>query len=131
MNSSRPFSPLSIAVLTLLSGGVGTSGAIATGHATRSPFSVERTEWGDPNLEGVWLSINTAGMPLQRPANERDDSLLRELVDGGVVEPGLLSEGVPPANACRTAGRQSTIGVGRTSAGARSSSIHLMDDCLV
>jgi hypothetical protein len=54
------------------------------------------TEWGDPDLEGIWLTANTAGFPLQRPADDGDESLLRELVDGGVVEATLLNEGVPP-----------------------------------
>ncbi len=57
-----------------------------------------RTEWGDPDLEGIWISSNTAALPFQRVGEATDDAaVLRELVDGGAVEAGLLNEGVPPA----------------------------------
>jgi hypothetical protein len=64
--------------------------------APQQGWQAARTEWGDPDLEGIWLTANTAGLPMQRPADDRDESLLRELVDGGVVEATLLNEGVPP-----------------------------------
>ncbi|HEY7191145.1 MAG TPA: hypothetical protein VH436_31555 [Vicinamibacterales bacterium] len=64
--------------------------------APRPQWQPARTEWGDPDLEGIWLTANTLGLPMQRPADDRDESLLRELVDGGAVEATLLNEGVPP-----------------------------------
>jgi hypothetical protein len=81
---------------------IGTGGLVAWAKAPQSStqervWQPQRTEWGEPDLEGMWLTINTSGVPFQRPADERDESLLRELVDGGVVEPTLLNEGVPPA----------------------------------
>ena len=57
-----------------------------------------RTEWGDPDLEGIWTSTNTAALPFQRiDEGTEDAAVLRELVDAGAVEAGLLNEGVPPA----------------------------------
>jgi hypothetical protein len=57
-----------------------------------------RTEWGDPDLEGVWLSANPDGLPFQRVADQvGDDALLYELVDAAAIEAGLINEGVPAA----------------------------------
>ncbi len=43
------------------------------------------TPWGDPDLEGTWLSVNTDRVPFQRPEDE-EDSVLLELVEAGVIE---------------------------------------------
>ena len=60
-------------------------------------WQVTRTEWGDPDLEGVWISANDDGLPFQRVDRDTADAIvLRELVDAGAVEAGLLNEGVPP-----------------------------------
>jgi len=32
------------------------------------PYTVPRTPWGDPDLQGVWSSDDTAGIPRERPA---------------------------------------------------------------
>jgi hypothetical protein len=32
-------------------------------------YSPPRTPWGDPDLQGVWSSDDTSGIPMQRPAN--------------------------------------------------------------
>jgi hypothetical protein len=34
-----------------------------------TPYSPPRTPWGDPDLQGVWSSDDTSGIPMQRPAN--------------------------------------------------------------
>ena len=34
-----------------------------------TPFTVPRTPWGDPDLQGVWSSDDTAGIPMSRPAD--------------------------------------------------------------
>ena len=31
------------------------------------PYTVPRTPWGDPDLQGVWSSDDTGGIPLSRP----------------------------------------------------------------
>jgi hypothetical protein len=33
------------------------------------PFTVPKTPWGDPDLQGVWSSDDTQGIPMQRPQN--------------------------------------------------------------
>src|SRR5688500_2923551 len=33
------------------------------------PYTVPRTPWGDPDLQGVWSSDDTEGIPRERPAN--------------------------------------------------------------
>src|SRR6187399_1915934 len=33
------------------------------------PYTTPRTPWGDPDLQGVWSSDDTAGIPRERPAN--------------------------------------------------------------
>lgn len=59
-------------------------------------WQLPRTEWDDPDMEGTWLSTNPQGLPFQRVSAATDDAaLLRELVDAGAVEAGLLNEGVP------------------------------------
>jgi len=34
-----------------------------------TPYTPPRTPWGDPDLQGVWSSDDTSGIPMQRPAN--------------------------------------------------------------
>ena len=34
-----------------------------------TPYNVPRTPWGDPDLQGVWSSDDTSGIPMSRPAN--------------------------------------------------------------
>ena len=34
-----------------------------------TPYAPPRTLWGDPDLQGVWSSDDTSGIPMQRPAN--------------------------------------------------------------
>jgi len=71
--------------------------SLAAGVSTQD-WQPGRTEWGDPDLEGVWVSANTGALPFQRVSEETgDDAVLHELVDAGAVEAGLLNEGVPPA----------------------------------
>jgi hypothetical protein len=67
-----------------LMGGLVVPAALSAQQATVSTAS--RTEWGDPDLEGTWLTGNTAGRPFQRPTTPSDASLLAELVEGGAIE---------------------------------------------
>jgi len=36
---------------------------------TPIPYTVPRTPWGDPDLQGVWSSDDTEGIPRERPVN--------------------------------------------------------------
>ena len=70
------------------------AGAVAA--ASAQDWQAPRTAWGDPDFDGIWISANTVGLPFQRlqqPAS--DGELLRELVDSGALEYGLIGEGVP------------------------------------
>ena len=31
------------------------------------PYTVPKTPWGDPDLQGVWSSDDTSGIPRERP----------------------------------------------------------------
>jgi hypothetical protein len=33
------------------------------------PYTVPKTPWGDPDLQGVWSSDDTSGIPMSRPMN--------------------------------------------------------------
>ena len=35
------------------------------------PYTVPKTPWGDPDLQGVWSSDDTQGIPMQRAQNVR------------------------------------------------------------
>ncbi|HEY7441298.1 MAG TPA: hypothetical protein VH701_02675 [Vicinamibacterales bacterium] len=35
--------------------------------ATPTPYKMPRTPWGDPDLQGVWSSDDTSGIPMSRP----------------------------------------------------------------
>ncbi len=37
--------------------------------ATAKKYVPPKTQWGDPDIEGVWTSDSVRGIPLQRPAN--------------------------------------------------------------
>ena len=47
---------------------------------------VPRTAWGDPDLEGVWLSANVDQTPFQRPPDNDDAALREELIESGAFE---------------------------------------------
>jgi hypothetical protein len=72
----------SISVLTILAtaaafpGGVAaqTEQPSAAGRTAAKPYSVPKTAWGDPNLQGMWL--NATITPLERPANLGDKAFL-------------------------------------------------------
>jgi hypothetical protein len=34
-----------------------------------TPYTVPKTPWGDPDLQGVWSSDDTSGIPMSRPAD--------------------------------------------------------------
>jgi hypothetical protein len=36
----------------------------------KATFSVPRTPWGDPDLQGVWSSDEEAGVPFERPMGQ-------------------------------------------------------------
>jgi catechol 2,3-dioxygenase-like lactoylglutathione lyase family enzyme len=45
----------------------------------RGPYTVPRTPWGEPDLQGVWTGNSAHGIPLERPANLADrQALTRE-----------------------------------------------------
>jgi hypothetical protein len=64
----------------------------AFGDKTAPPYAVGRTSWGDPDLQGVWSSDDTAGIPLQRPEqfgnrlylNEQEYAERAKQVESGV-----------------------------------------------
>ena len=39
------------------------------GTAPEKPYMAPKTPWGDPDLQGVWSSDDTQGIPMQRPQN--------------------------------------------------------------
>jgi hypothetical protein len=39
------------------------------GTAPEQPYTAPKTPWGDPDLQGVWSSDDTQGIPMQRPQN--------------------------------------------------------------
>jgi hypothetical protein len=61
------------ALATLPLSGQGTSApplvVTAYNAGPPTPYSVPRTPWGDPDLQGVWSSDDTSGIPMSRPAN--------------------------------------------------------------
>lgn len=63
-----------LAVLLISTTAVSTQGGApplvvtAYGGGPPTPYTVPRTPWGDPDLQGTWSSDDTAGIPLSRPA---------------------------------------------------------------
>ena len=39
----------------------------AFGDKAAPPYAARRTSWGEPDLQGVWSSDDTAGIPMSRP----------------------------------------------------------------
>ena len=50
----------------------------AFGENAAPPHTAGRTSWGDPDLQGVWSSDDTAGIPMQRPEQFGDRLYLNE-----------------------------------------------------
>ena len=50
----------------------------AFGDKPAPAFTARRTSWGDPDLQGVWSSDDTAGIPMQRPEKYGDKLYLSE-----------------------------------------------------
>ena len=53
------------------------------------PYTVPRTPWGDPDLQGVWSSDDTAGIPRERPRQSRQPALSDRRGVGGAAETGV------------------------------------------
>ena len=79
-------------------------------------YTVPRTPWGDPDLQGVWSSDDTAGIPRERPANMgtrlylTDEEFAQRLkqVESG-VEDALNDIGTFRNDYARRAFRQTSI----------------------
>jgi len=52
--------------------------ARATSSATASSWTVPRTPWGDPDLQGLWPSIDMQGTPYERPQQFGDRAALTQ-----------------------------------------------------
>src|ERR1044072_6376236 len=42
------------------------------------PYTVPKTPWGDPDLQGVWSSDDTSGIPRERPKDLGNNLYLSE-----------------------------------------------------
>jgi hypothetical protein len=50
----------------------------AFGEQPAPPYTARRTSWGDPDLQGVWSSDDTSGIPMQRQEQYGDRLYLNE-----------------------------------------------------
>jgi hypothetical protein len=64
-----------------------------------SAYSVPRTPWGDPDLQGVWSSDEEAGVPFERPRGQT-----KAKVDGSELEALLEERENQRADSARTIG---------------------------
>jgi hypothetical protein len=67
--------------------------------AVPSPYSVPRTPWGDPDLQGIWSSDEEAGVPFERPLGQT-----KAKVDGMELEALLEEREHQRADSLRTLG---------------------------
>src|SRR6266704_3441201 len=68
-----PFS-MSIAVMVAVAAIVGLTANPVLGQSAKSPaaaksWTMPKTPWGDPDLQGTWTSDDCIGTPMNRPAN--------------------------------------------------------------
>ena len=73
---------LTVTVLVVL-GGVFVASSPAAGQQTAASklaarWVTPRTAWGDPDLQGLWPSIDMQGTPLERPASFGDRAILND-----------------------------------------------------
>jgi hypothetical protein len=66
---------------------------------TISPYSVPRTPWGDPDLQGIWSSDEEAGVPFERPMGQT-----KAKVDGTELDVLLEEREHQRADSARTLG---------------------------
>ena len=62
----------SLTTATLSSQGAAAPPLVITaynGTAPEKPYAMPKTPWGDPDLQGVWSSDDTQGIPMQRAQN--------------------------------------------------------------
>ena len=52
------------------------------------PYTAPKTPWGEPDLQGVWSSDDTAGIPRERPAELGNAALSDRRGVGGAAEAG-------------------------------------------
>jgi hypothetical protein len=57
-----------------------------SGLAGQDPPALPSTEWGEPSVEGTWLTANADGRPFARPDEDSDASLLAQLIESGAIE---------------------------------------------
>jgi hypothetical protein len=60
--------------------GLAFAGLLASVAAAQAPanYTVPKTPWGDPDLQGKWPGIELVGVPMQRPANLGTRNILTE-----------------------------------------------------
>ena len=80
------------------------------------PYTVPRTPWGDPDLQGVWSSDDTAGIPRERPESagtrlyqtDEEFAARRKQIESGVQD-ALTDIGTFRNDYARRAFRQTSI----------------------
>src|SRR5579863_5158548 len=50
----------------------------ANAGSNGKPWTLSKTPWGDPDLQGTWTSDDTWGVPMERPASYGDRLYLTE-----------------------------------------------------
>jgi hypothetical protein len=80
------------------------------------PYTTPRTPWGDPDLQGVWSSDDTAGIPRERPESagtrlyqtDEEWAARQKQIQGGVAD-ALSDTGTFRNDYARRAFRQTSI----------------------
>ena len=58
--------------------GQGQTTASTAGAETKKPWTLPRTPWGDPDLQGIYTSNDNVGVPVERPAQFGERQLLTD-----------------------------------------------------
>jgi hypothetical protein len=79
--------PVTVAVLLTAGLAVSFAQRQAAPASASKPWTLSKTPWGDPDLQGVWTSDNNFSVPLERPAGVADKVFL----DGKDLEDALAA----------------------------------------
>src|SRR3954468_19025340 len=66
VSGTAPRAAALLGVAALAVAGCDRADAPAASAATGGAYSVQRTPWGDPDLQGKWPSTHMVGVPVQR-----------------------------------------------------------------
>jgi hypothetical protein len=78
----RPSGSLAVFGAVSIAMAVAIAAANAQTATSAAPWAPPKTAWGEPDLQGVWTSDDSIGVPFERPAKNTHSCPFKKLAHG-------------------------------------------------